>query len=115
MLLHACGFLWGPGKLWGVSHLAAWSVGIGLTWVFDTGGLPDEVNLTFDLFAAILPEVPLTVTDPLGARAVILTAEAPSTNWKNRLISTMSRPMNRMEWDDVLSTPGRYPSSSTGR
>ena len=33
LMVHAAGFLWWPGPLWGVSHLAAWSTTIGLAWL----------------------------------------------------------------------------------
>jgi predicted negative regulator of RcsB-dependent stress response len=33
LLLHAVGFLWWPGRWWGVSHLAAWPLAVGLAWL----------------------------------------------------------------------------------
>jgi tetratricopeptide (TPR) repeat protein len=32
LLLHVVGFLWWPGKWWGVSHLAAFPLAVGLLW-----------------------------------------------------------------------------------
>jgi len=58
---------------------------IGLTWVFDTGGLPDSLTLAFNVFAEILPAVSMTVTDALGSRLETLTPRSPTVSWGNRL------------------------------
>ncbi len=58
---------------------------IGLTYIHDTLGLPDAVRFRYDLFAAIVPSVPVTWIDPLGSRQQELTPDAPALDWENRL------------------------------
>jgi len=58
---------------------------IGLTLVYETPALADEVAVDWQLFSKTVQRVEATSTDPFGGATVILSPDANRWQWKSRL------------------------------
>ncbi len=59
---------------------------VGVTVVYLTQGVPDEVTLYWDVPAEGRQPIPATVIDPESSRSTTLTAEQPVLRWENELL-----------------------------
>ena len=59
---------------------------VGVTVVYLTQGVPDEVTLSWDMPAEGRQPIPATVIDPESSRSTALTAEQPTLRWQNELL-----------------------------
>jgi hypothetical protein len=58
---------------------------IGLTLVYETPGLADQIRIDWRLFSDRVRKVEATTTDPFGGATIILTPEKNTLDWKSRL------------------------------
>jgi hypothetical protein len=58
---------------------------IGLTLVYETPGLPDEVVIDWRLFSPSVTKIEATSTDPFGGATMILSPDKSRWHWKSRL------------------------------
>jgi hypothetical protein len=58
---------------------------VGVTVVYLTNRTPSKVELRWTSFAAEIPEIPSTVSDPEFSQTETLTAETPVLKWQNNL------------------------------
>jgi len=58
---------------------------IGLTLVYETAGLADEVAVDWQLFSQTVQKVEATSTDPFGGATMILSPDENRWQWKSRL------------------------------
>jgi len=61
------------------------SATLGVIWIYPTDGLPDEVEMTWDLFASRIDRVPGAATDEAGSMPYFLTPGDNTLTWKNFL------------------------------
>jgi len=59
---------------------------VGVTIVYLSEGMPDEVTLTWDVSAEGAVPIPATVIDPESSRSTMLTADEPVLRWTNELL-----------------------------
>jgi hypothetical protein len=59
---------------------------VGVTLVYLTPGVPNEVTLSWDVLADGAPPIPATVIDPESSRSTTLTSEQPVLRWRNELL-----------------------------
>ncbi len=59
---------------------------VGVTVVYLTSGVPDEVTLSWDMPAEGRQPIPATVIDPESSRSRTLTAEQRTLRWENELL-----------------------------
>ncbi len=59
---------------------------VGVTVVYLTQGVPDEVTLRWDVLADGAQPIPTTVIDPESSRSTTLTTEQPVLRWENELL-----------------------------
>jgi len=59
---------------------------VGVTLVYLTSGMPDEVQLAWETFSDAVPAIPATVIDPEASVSAILTEGQPALRWKNELM-----------------------------
>ena len=57
---------------------------VGVTFVYDTAEMADDVQLDWRLFSSEVESVPAAVTDPFGGKRHVLTPEKAELTWKNR-------------------------------
>ena len=60
---------------------------LGVIYVFPTGGLPDVVEMEWDLFDERTPRVPAAAVDQAGPLPTILEPDYPTLKWENFLQS----------------------------
>ena len=58
---------------------------IGLTLVYETPKLADEVRIDWQLFSETVPKIEATTTDPFGGATMILSPQENVLHWKSRL------------------------------
>ncbi len=58
---------------------------IGLTLVYETPGMADEIRIDWRLFSEAVRKIEATTTDPFGGATMILEPEKNSLTWKSRL------------------------------
>ena len=58
---------------------------IGLTLVYETPDLADEVRIDWQLFTETIQRIEATTTDPFGGAAMILSPQENMLQWKSRL------------------------------
>lgn len=58
---------------------------IGLTLVYETPGMADEIRIDWRLFSEAVRRIEATTTDPFGGATMILSPEENTFNWKSRL------------------------------
>ena len=58
---------------------------IGLTLVYETAGMADEVRIDWRLFSETVRKIEATTTDPFGGATMILAPEKNTLHWKSRL------------------------------
>ena len=58
---------------------------IGLTLVYETPGMADEIRIDWRLFSETVRKVEATTTDPFGGATMILSPEENGLHWKSRL------------------------------
>jgi len=58
---------------------------VGLTLVYETPALADEVRIDWRLFSETVQKVEATMTDPFGGAAMILSPQENVLQWKSRL------------------------------
>lgn len=58
---------------------------IGLTLVYETANLPDEVTINWRLFSETVKKIDATTTDPFGGAVLILSPDDNILQWKSRL------------------------------
>jgi hypothetical protein len=58
---------------------------IGLTLVYETPGMPDEIRIDWRLFSETVKKIEATTTDPFGGATMILSPDANVLQWKSRL------------------------------
>jgi hypothetical protein len=59
---------------------------VGVTVIYLTPGVPDQVTLSWDGAFDIAPNIPATVIDPESSRPSMLTAGQPTLRWQNELL-----------------------------
>ena len=59
---------------------------VGVTVIYLTPGVPDEVTLSWNASFDLAPTIPATVIDPESSRPLMLTAEQPTLRWQNELL-----------------------------
>ncbi len=80
------------------------SATLGIIWVYPTDGLPDEVEMTWDLFSSQVDRVPAAATDEAGSMPYFLTPEDSTLRWKNFLTDPTTPGLV-----PVMDPPGRSP------
>jgi hypothetical protein len=58
---------------------------IGLTLVYETPGMADEIRIDWRLFSETVQKIEATTTDPFGGATMILSPEENELRWKSRL------------------------------
>ena len=58
---------------------------LGMTFIYESDGLADELELEWNVFIEDFEEVEVSVTDLFGLTTAILTPDDPLLNWKSRL------------------------------
>jgi len=58
---------------------------IGLTLVYETPGMADEIRIDWRMFSEAVRKIEATTTDPFGGATMILTPEENALTWKSRL------------------------------
>ncbi len=58
---------------------------IGLTLVYETTGMADEVRIDWRLFSGEVRTIEATATDPFGVATMLLSAENNALHWRRRL------------------------------
>ena len=58
---------------------------IGLTLVYETPGMADEIRIDWRLFSEAVRRIEATTSDPFGGATMILSPEENTFNWKSRL------------------------------
>jgi|GEM_PF-628873 len=58
---------------------------IGLTLVYETPDMADDVQIDWRMFSETVPKIEATTTDPFGGATMILSPEANVLQWKSRL------------------------------
>jgi len=58
---------------------------IGLTLVYQTVDMADDVRIDWHLFSETIPKIEATTTDPFGGATMILSTQENVLQWKNRL------------------------------
>jgi hypothetical protein len=58
---------------------------IGLTLVYETPDMADEIKIDWRLFSETVQKVQATTTDPFGGASMILSPEENTLHWKSRL------------------------------
>ena len=58
---------------------------IGLTLVYETPGMADEIRIDWRLFSETVRKIEATTTDPFGGATMILSPEENGLHWKSRL------------------------------
>ena len=58
---------------------------IGLTLVYETDDIADEITLTWQSFSELVQQVEATTTDPFGSATMILSPDDNILRWKSRL------------------------------
>jgi len=59
---------------------------VGVTLVYLTPSVPEEVALNWDAVFDLAETIPATVIDPESSRPLMLSAEQPTLQWKNELL-----------------------------
>ncbi len=59
---------------------------VGVTLVYLTSGMPDDVQLVWEAFSDAVPAIPATVIDPEASVSATLTAGQPALRWENELM-----------------------------
>ena len=60
---------------------------LGLTIVFETKDLADELSLQWNVFPENEPDIETTITDPFGGSVEVISKENNALNWKKKLSS----------------------------
>lgn len=58
---------------------------IGLTLVYETPGMADEIRINWRLFSETVRKIEATTTDPFGGTTMILSPDENALHWKSRL------------------------------
>ena len=58
---------------------------VGLTLVYETPEMADEILIDWGLFSETVPKIEATITDPFGGATMILSAKENRWRWKSRL------------------------------
>ena len=58
---------------------------VGLTLVYETLKMPDEIVIDWRLFSEKVPRIEVTTTDPFGGASMVLSPKENLVRWKNRL------------------------------
>lgn len=58
---------------------------IGLTLVYETPDMADEIKIDWQLFSKTVPKIETTTTDPFGGATMILSPKENVLQWKSRL------------------------------
>ncbi len=61
---------------------------VGVTVVYLTSGMPEEVTLAWTTFPTGLSAIPATAIDPESSRSTTLTADEPALRWRNELMES---------------------------
>ncbi len=77
---------------------------VGVTVVYLTSGMPDDVALVWNEFSDAVPAIPATVIDPEASRSTVLTTAQPGLSWENEL---MENPVPTVA--GVAVEPARFP------
>jgi len=61
---------------------------VGVTVVYLTPSVPEEVTLNWNAAFDLAPTIPATVIDPESSRPLMLSAEQPTLRWENELLDS---------------------------